>query len=46
MFDCANCHDQVTYVYRDKVSNKLVCERCMLQAIELGVRFSFDFEGL
>lgn len=44
IFDCANCHKKVDYAVRDKVSNKLVCESCMHQAIELGLRFRFDFE--
>lgn len=46
IIDCANCHEKVSHVFRDKVSNKLVCEHCMEQAIELGIRFRFDFEDL
>jgi formylmethanofuran dehydrogenase subunit E len=44
--DCANCHSSTIYPYRDKVSNKIVCERCMKLAIHLGIRFDFDFEKL
>jgi formylmethanofuran dehydrogenase subunit E len=46
IFDCANCHEKVSHVFRDKVSNKLVCNRCVLQAIKFGIRFHFDFEDI
>lgn len=44
--ECGNCHKKSTNVIRDKVSNKFVCQVCLKQAIDLGVRFKFDFEEL
>jgi hypothetical protein len=44
--ECLNCHKKTIHLFRDKVSNKVVCEGCKKQAIELGIRFIFDFEEL
>lgn len=46
IFECVNCGHKVVYVVRDKVWNQLVCEKCKDEALELGVRLSYDFEEI
>ena len=43
---CENCHKKSLKFFRDNVSNKIVCQRCMQQAIDYGIRFMNDFEKL
>ena len=43
---CANCNETVTSVVKDKVWNKPVCHSCKQQALNLNVRFEFDFESI
>lgn len=44
MYRCEICDKEISFVFRDKVNNKLVGIECMTFAIENGVRFSSDFE--
>jgi protein-arginine kinase activator protein McsA len=46
VIECGNCHKKMTTIFKDKVSNKLVCQECMKQSIDLEIRFTFDFEKL
>jgi hypothetical protein len=43
---CANCSEKSTKYFYDKVFRKMVCESCKNKAIEMGIRFEFDFEEL
>lgn len=43
---CKNCGQESNIYYYDKVFRKMVCQSCKNKAIELGVRYEFDFEVL
>lgn len=41
---CENCQKLYTNGFKDKVNNKIVCDKCKKQAIEYGIRFDSDFQ--
>lgn len=43
---CANCGKESVQYFYDKVFRKMVCKDCKNKAIEMGIRFEFDFEEI
>lgn len=41
---CENCQKLYIKGFKDKVSNKTVCDKCKQQAIDYGIRFNSDFQ--
>jgi hypothetical protein len=43
---CANCGKESSRYFYDKVFRKMVCESCKNKAIEMSIRFEFDYKEL
>jgi hypothetical protein len=43
---CKNCGKESNRYFYDKVFRKMVCESCKNKALEMGIRFEFDYEEL